>query len=548
MRRRIWLFLGIVTASWLGQTRVLGQEALRSEWHYDKLDLTLSIAPERGELRILADGDLELTGAAASDLQLHINGNWYTLRFVAVLISGATVAINSTDPKHPAWRIATAHFAKAVQPGAHVPIHFEIVKDRDAFPLAVKPNAAVAISEASWYPILDDSSYDLPAGRLAFHVPADWHVATMGTLVSHVQRGNENVETFDVHENRRLAFIAAPYKVHQTESPSGTNMFYQLDAPLDSASLLAAFDRGRKFLEAKYGPVPFPDYRIAEMPNDIVPWYGASEPGLIISRNEMMMSEEGLLGNIVHELAHSWWGNKVVPEGPGGLLLNEGMASYSGMSFFEAAYGREHVIEQNEFGSPTGSPDATIYGYMQIWRAGKDVPISQLKSGNGDHYNISQTKGVWVLRMLSDRIGSDRFYAALRQLIATHPTLTLADFRTAMVDASHGDPELLLFLAQWLDHPGIPVLEARWRNETKDDKTRAIVSIFQGQPDNLYTLHIDLKLRTRKGILTRTADLAGPDTRLELEVPGEVVGIELDPDHKILIWRPHYGDPPVSTH
>lgn len=117
-----------------------------------------------------------------------------------------------------------------------------------------------------------------------------------------------------------------------------------------------------------------------------------------------------------------------------------------------------------------------------------------------------------------------------------------------MEDAASNDPGLPQFFAQWLDHPGIPVLEARWRNETKDDKTRTIVSIFQDQPDSLYTLHIDVKLRTRKGTLTRAGDLQGADTRLELDVPDEVVGIELDPDHKVLIWRPEYGDAPVSTH
>jgi hypothetical protein len=548
MRRRFCVFLGIVATLWLGQIWLLGQGTIQSGWHYDQLNLTLSIVPDRGELRILGYGDVEITGAATSDLQLHVNGDWYALKFVSISIPGATVEINSTDPKHPAWRIATAHFAQAQAPGTHVPIHFEIVKDRDAFPLAVKPNAAVAISEGSWYPAPESGRQDVPAGRLIFRLPSDWHVASMGTLVSHARQGNENVETFDVPTSRRLAFIAAPYKIHQTESLSGTNVFYQLDAPIDSTSLLAAFDRGRKFLEAKYGPVPFRDYRIAEMPNDVVPWYGASEPGLIISRNEMMTSEEGLLANVVHELAHSWWGNKVTPEGPGSLLLNEGLASFSGMSFFEATYGRERTIEQNEFGSATGSPDATIYGYMQIWRAGKDVPISQLKSGVGDHYNISQTKGVWVLRMLSDRIGSERFYAALRQIIATHPTLTLLDFRKAMVGAASDDHGLPQFLAQWLDQPGIPVLEARWRNETKDDKTHVIVSIFQMQPDNLYTLRFDLKLQTRKGILTRTVDVQGADTRLEFEVPDEVVGVELDPDHKVLIWRPKYGSPPVSTH
>jgi aminopeptidase N len=117
-----------------------------------------------------------------------------------------------------------------------------------------------------------------------------------------------------------------------------------------------------------------------------------------------------------------------------------------------------------------------------------------------------------------------------------------------MVEAAGDDPALPQFFAQWLDQPGIPVLEARWRNETKDDKTRAIVSIFQMQPDYLYALHFDLKLRTRKGILTRAVDLRGADTLLEIDVPDEIVGAELDPDHKFLLWRPGYGAPPASTH
>jgi hypothetical protein len=548
MQRKFGFCLGMTAMLWCGPFRLLGQEQIPSDWRFDKLDLSMSIAPERGELRIAGDADLELSGTATSDLQLHINGNWYTLKFVSASVPGASVEINSTDPAHKAWRLATAHFANVVQPGAHVPIHFEIVKEKDAFPLAVKPNVAVAISDAGWYPLPSGSTPDLPPGELTFHMPADWHAATMGRLVSHGRSGNEEVETFEAPINRERAFIAAAYKIHQTESPTGTNTFYQLDAPIDSASLLKAFDQGRKFLEAKYGPLPFRDYRVAEMPNDAVPWYGVSEPGFIVSRNEMMKTEQGLVGNLVHELAHSWWGNKVRAEGPGSYLLDEGMAAFSGMSFFEATYGKASTLEQNAFGSPEGSPDATIYGYMQLWRAGKDVRISQLKSPVGDDYNIAQTKGVWVLRMLSDRMGADRFYAALRQLIATHPTLTLAQFRTAMVDAAGDDRDLPEFLIQWLDQPGIPVLEARWKNETKDEKTHAIISIFEAQPDTLYKLRLDVKLQTRKGIVRRTVDLKEADSHFEFEIPGELVGLELDPDHKLLIWRPEYGTAPVSTY
>lgn len=547
MRERRLLLIGMVLLCFC-RTRTFSQEVAQAQWHYSKLDLTVSIIPEHGELRIVGIGEIEVTGAATSDLRFRINGDWFTLKFASLSAGTATVETNLIDPTHKAWRIASAHLSEPASRGTHIPIHFEIVKDRDAFPLAVKPNVAVAISDAVWYPIPLEGSFELPPGKVAFQMPINWHAASMGTLVSKEHQATRNVETYVAPGNRRRAFIAAPYKIYQSESATGTNVLYLLDAPLDNATLLSAFDRGRKFLESQYGPLPFLDYRIAEMPNDAVPWYGSSEEGLIISRNEMMRSEEALLGNLVHELAHSWWGNKVAPDGPGGYLLNEGMASFSGMAFFETLYGKERTIEESEFGSPTGSPDATIYGYMQIWRAGKDTAISQLKTGVGDHYNTAQSKGVWVLRMLSDRMGKERFYTALRQIIANDPTLTLATFRSAMETAANNDQGLHQFLAQWLDQPGIPVLDIRWRNETKDDKTRAIVSIFQAQSGDPYTFQVDLKLRTRKGVLTRVAEIQGIESRFEFEVPDDLVGVELDPSHELLIWRPEFGAPPASTH
>ncbi len=545
MRERRTLLMGMFL---LCLARALGQDAVQPTWHYTKLDLTLSIAPESGGLRIAGVGEIEITGGATSDLRFRINGDWLTLKFASMSVGSATVQTNLTDPAHKAWRIAFAHLSEPVNLGTHVPIQFELVKEHDAFPLAVKPNVAVAISDAVWYPVPVEGGVELPSGKLTFQMPVDWHTATMGTLISAEHQGARNVETFEAPANRRRAFIAAPYTIYQSKSATGTNMLYLLMSPIDEASLLSAFDRARKFLESKYGPLPFRDYRIAEMPNDAVPWYGSSEEGLIISRNEMMRSEEGVLGNLVHELAHSWWGNKVAPSGPGSYLLNEGMASFSGMAFFETVYGRERTNEESEFGSPTGSPDATIFGYMQIWRAGKDTAISQLKSSVGDHYNIAQSKGVWVLRMLSDRMGQERFYATLRQIIANDPSLTLPTFRKAMESAAADDQGLPQFLGQWLDQPGIPVLEVRWRNDAKDDNTRAIVSVFQAQTGNPYTLQMDLKLRTRKGVLTRTIEVKGVESRFELDVPDELVGVELDPSHKLLIWRSEFGAPPASTH
>jgi hypothetical protein len=37
-------------------------------------------------------------------------------------------------------------------------------------------------------------------------------------------------------------------------------------------------------------------------------------------------------------------------------------------------------------------------------------------------------------------------------------------------------------------------------------------------------------------------------SEVRIDVPDEVVGVELDPNHKVLLWRPDYGAPPTVTH
>jgi hypothetical protein len=515
-------------------------------WRYVALDVTVTIEPEAGALRIDGVGQIELL-EAAGEVRLRINGDWQTLRFESLRLAGRPATLNLADSGHKAWRLAAAPLARAAA-GTRLDVAFSLVKERDAFPLAAKRNVAVAISEAAWYPVPPAGEVVLPPGALTFRMPDGWHAAPMGTLTSSRREQGQAVEVFAMRANRRRAFIAAPYTVTASTSESGANAIYLLDAPVDAARLLAVFDGARRALEARYGPMPFRDYRIAEMPNDAVPWYGASEEGLIISRNEMMRSEEGLVGNMVHELAHAWWGNKVAPTGLGGPVINEGMASFTGMAFFEGREGRERAIAGSEFGSATGSPDATIYGYVSLWRAGKDAALATLKPGVGDHYNIAQTKGVWVLRMLRDRLGADRFDATLRRLAAERATLDVAGLREALLGAAPADRGLAPFLAQWFDQPGIPVLDVRWRNVTDGDRRRAAVSVFQRQAGAPYDLAVDLRLRTRKGILVRTVAVSGVDTLVDVGVADDVVGVDVDPEHKLLLWRPEFGEAPLASH
>ena len=85
------------------------------------------------------------------------------------------------------------------------------------------------------------------------------------------------------------------------------------------------------------------------------------------------------------------------------------------------------------------------------------------------------------------------------------------------------------------------MLDVRWRNESHEDQTRAVLSIFQSQPGTPYALPLELKLRTRKGILAKEVQITGVETQLVFDLPGELVGVVLDPNHRLLLWPPEYG-------
>jgi len=529
------LCLGI--SAWFCVATLCAQEAPRPQWCYETLDTTVSIVPDRGMLSIRGTGTLVLHHETSS-VDLRVNGSWQTLRFESLSSRAGDSKINVLNPEHKAWRIGTLQFSKPRAPGSRIQVEFELVKERDAFPLAVKANAAVAISDAVWLPVSGDMGCDLPPGKLTFLMPVGWHAASNGKVVASGMREGRAFETYQIPKSHQRAFIAAPYHLANGRAPTSSIDLYLLNATLNSSRLLESFAAARQFLEERYGPVPFADYKIAEMPNDLVPWYGASEEGLIITRNEMMGSEEAVLNNFVHELAHAWWGNKVTPTGPGSYLLNEGMASFSGIEFFESRVGREGALAYLEFGSPSSSPDATTYGYLQLACSGKDVPLAALKPDSGDDYNIAQSKGVWVLRMLADRVGRERFFHVLRML-ESEPNLTQERFRKAF-EAEAPEMGLSQFFRQWLDRPGIPVIGLEWRNQNATGKPRALITIFQKQRGEPYDLDLEVLLRTRKGVVTRSVHIDRAQVTVEIDLPGELVDAVVDPGSRLLVWRPSY--------
>lgn len=145
--------------------------------------------------------------------------------------------------------------------------------------------------------------------------------------------------------------------------------------------------------------------------------------------------------------------------------------------------------------------------------------------------------------MLRGRIGDELFFATLRGLIRDFAgrSMTLADVRAAFVAAAPPEAEVEAFLAQWLDRPGAPILDAEWEPVGEGEIELRVTQARSGEP---YRLRLEVELRHADGVERREIEVRERETRVRLAVGSPVTGVELDPARRLLIWRSEYGERP----
>jgi aminopeptidase N len=175
------------------------------------------------------------------------------------------------------------------------------------------------------------------------------------------------------------------------------------------------------------------------------------------------------------------------------------------------------------------------------------MPLSQLGSGGWQH-NLSDAKGHWVFHMLRGRVGDELFFATMRGLIASfaHKAMSLDDVRAAFVKAAPKEADVERFLAQWLDRPGAPILDVAWSDASESGRHQAEVHIRQAQKGEPYHLRLDVAVDADAGEKLHTVELSAEETRVTLDAKGPPTGVRLNPQHRLLIWTPEYGDRPAA--
>jgi len=282
---------------------------------------------------------------------------------------------------------------------------------------------------------------------------------------------------------------------------------------------------------------------VAEVPES-ASFAAGSEQGFIMVRSSILDDERGSLPLFAHEAAHGWWGNLVRSEGPGAKMLSEALAQYGAVLSIEALEGKGAMDEFLRFSRPGYNSLQCALGYFHIWREGGDAALASLEDAP-THHNLSDSKGMWFYHMLRIRMGDAAFFSVLRALIddLRGREVDLGLFRRRLLAA---DPSLTGFLRQWLDRTGAPVLRTDWWSI---DRGRGVeIAVEQLQDGEPFEVPLEVAIVTASGEpIRQTLSLAGRTQRFTVATPARPLDLRLDPENRLLMWRPEYGPRPPAT-
>ena len=225
---------------------------------------------------------------------------------------------------------------------------------------------------------------------------------------------------------------------------------------------------------------------------------------------------------VIHEIAHQWFGNAVTETTWDDAWLSEGFATFFTMLFIEKEYGKEEyekeIIKSKNivFNLIKKNPDFSIVSQ-------RTAEKEDVTSG------LTYQKGAWVLHMLRDMIGENKFKIGIQSYYAKYfnANATTDDFRKEMEKASGID--LKQFFKQWLYQPTHPIINGSWDFEATSKKLT--IQLAQTQKgDILFNLPIEIAYY-KKGNAIPTIlkmNLSEKQKTQTFSITGELEKVEFD--------------------
>jgi aminopeptidase N len=491
---------------------------------------------------------VRLEDPESNELLLILNSRARNMRFANVSAQGvsATVVPFENDTAVEAARLV---LPRRFRRGDTLAVSFSASSESQSIQFVIRDETTFASWVERWYPVpattADGPVSPQAPGSTTLRLPEGWRSVSNGALATSNREGKSVIERWETSVPMARSFVAAPFaEVPTVESGGRRIRFYYLSRRATAGAQAQSLTQALRVMEQGFGPYPYASYSVAEVPEETE--FGASsEQGFIMVRSSLLDDTSGSLPLFAHEAAHSWWGNLVQTGGEGSLMADEALAQFGAVRSIEGIEGEAAMRRFLRFSREGYNPLQCALGYFYIQRAGGDKPLAQLSHDKWDH-NLADSKGMWIYQMLRDRVGDQIFFRALRSLIQDYAgkQVSLADIRARFLSVSK-DSSLQQFFAQWLDRPGAPVLDVEWWSA---DRGKAIeIRVEQVQAGDPFTFPLEVDIELDDGTVERrTLELSETSQAFKLDTPSRPLGVRLDPQFRILMWRPEYGPQPAT--
>ncbi len=379
-----------------------------------------------------------------------------------------------------------------------------------------------------WLPMIDHP-YDKATSEFIITAPVKYQVVANGLLQEETDLGDGQrlthwkqsvpiaswlnaigVAQFAVHHDGFVKGVPHQTWVYHQERTSGPKWF-------ETKSRQAM-----EFFSEHIGP-----YSYEKLANvEAAGFGGGTEHASAIFYGEKSILERPDTGLIAHEIAHQWFGNSVTEKDWDDVWLSEGFATYFTLLVAEHYDGR----------------DAFVAGLKrsreQVFALEKQLPgVAVLHNNLSDMKKVLNRiiyqKGGWTLHMLRQQMGTEKFWAGIRDYYQRYrnSSAATADFRRVMEE--HSGLELTEFFQQWLARAGSPVVEGGWRYDAATK--RIVIELAQTQAGEAYRLPLEIGITLDATTKIEKIDFTQKQQRFEFAADKEPMTVALDPNTWALI-------------
>jgi hypothetical protein len=284
------------------------------------------------------------------------------------------------------------------------------------------------------YAGIGDVSYFDPA---SFHVqltaPAAYQVVTTGTTIKKIPQTQGKIQ-HQIESQMTRDFVVELSKQFEQKSAirgqTTLRSFFLTKHRESGEKVLDTAVKAYEYFYQEFGPYPYTELDIVE-----APLYGGAGgvefPGLVTVSSMLYKDDENsaettsfdqlLAGNpmfeqllefvVAHEVAHQWWNAVVGSNSKKYPFIDEAMANYSAVLYFEHFYGREAAEKQMEM-------QMKLNYQMHRLLGGSDQPVllpASAYNGPLEYAAIVYGKGALGFDGMRKTMGDDAFFAALKK-------------------------------------------------------------------------------------------------------------------------------------